>query len=195
MLELACGTGRLTTALALAGVEVVGLDNDPVMLAAARRHLRDHPHLTAAASWPLFLAADMRKFAIARRFNLVFVGYNSLQLLLSAADMTACLRGARRHLTPQGLVGVEVTDFQFGGADGPDEPDRPSVGPSLLPLADVDGIRLSGSLIHDLAGRTSRYRRHFAGDGWVLDDEIVVRSLDRHELEGLFQQAGLTPAQ
>lgn len=173
---------------------MVGLDNDPVMLAAANRwrHLPNRPPPT---NTPVFMAADMRRFAVARRFKLIFVAYNSLQLLLAPGDMTACLRRARQHLTPDGLVGVEVTDFQLGGVDGPDEPDRPGEAPPLLLLADVEGIRLSGTLIHDLASRTSLYRRHFSGDGWVRDNEIVVRSLDRPELETLFEQAGLTPTQ
>jgi hypothetical protein len=172
---------------------VVALDNDPVMLAAAIRQGHHLPNRPPPKDAPVFVAADMRRFAIARRFKLVFVAYNSLQLLLAPGDITACLSRARQHLTPDGLLGVEVTDFQLGGADGPDEPVLPGAAPPLLPLADVEGINLSGNLIHDLATRTSRYFRHFSGDGWVVDNEIVVRSLDRPELETLFEQAGLTP--
>jgi hypothetical protein len=169
-------------ALAAAGLHVVGLDNDPVMLAAAKRQVAS---ALQPRAWPIFLAADMRCFAVARRFDLVFVGYNSLQLLSGPEDMTACLSLARHHLRPGGLVGVEITDFQSGGADGPED------GHSPIVLADADGIRLSGSLVHDLAGRTSCYRRHFEGNGWAVDNEVVVRSLDRRELEALFHQADL----
>jgi SAM-dependent methyltransferase len=195
VLELACGTGRLTHALAEAGIAVVGLDNDPVMLAAATAPAaapaaathpnRDWPNPERPnRDWPIFVAGDMRHFALDRRFGLVFVGYNSLQLLTDPHDMTACLRHAREHLAPGGRVGVEVTDFQVGGADGPGN------APELL--GEAEGIRLAGSLVHDLEARTSCYRRHFEGDGWAVDNEIVVRSIDRRELEDLFGQAGLT---
>jgi SAM-dependent methyltransferase len=191
VLELACGTGRLTHALAGAGLAVVGLDNDQVMLAAAAHRPR--------RTWPIFVAGDMRRFALHHRFALVFVGYNSLQLLTTPSEMTACLRLAREHLVPGGRVGVEVSDFQIGGADDPhNEPDahdapdnHDNVGNPEL-LGDAEGIRLAGSLVHDLGARTSRYRRHFSGEGWTVADEIVVRSLDRPELEGLFRAAGLT---
>ncbi|HEX9546546.1 MAG TPA: class I SAM-dependent methyltransferase, partial [Acidimicrobiales bacterium] len=46
-LELACGTGRVTHALAGAGIEIIGLDNDPDMLTVAnarRSQGRDHAH-------------------------------------------------------------------------------------------------------------------------------------------------------
>ncbi len=132
----------------------------------------------------------MRRFAFAHRFGLVFVGYNSLQLLTTPSEMTTCLRLAREHLAPGGRVGVEVSDFQVGGADGPPDGHENGNKPELL--GDAEGIRLAGSLVHDLGARTSRYRRHFSGDGWTVDNEIVVRSLDRPELEGLFRAAGLT---
>ena len=187
VLELACGTGRLTLPLARAGVPIVGLDNDPDMLAAAQRRAKAE----SLSNAPAFLAADMRRFALAQRFPLVFIGYNSLQLLTDRSEMTACLRHARRHLAPGGRVGLEVTDFQVGGADGPPDP-RDSDAP--IALAEAEGIRLSGTLVHDFATRTSRYRRIFEGPGWRREDELVMRSLDLAELSALLSHAGLTLA-
>ncbi|MDQ1427352.1 MAG: hypothetical protein QOK39_828 [Acidimicrobiaceae bacterium] len=183
VLELACGTGRLTVPLAAAGAPIVGLDNNRAMLAAARR--RSHHSRAIRGHPPLFVATDMRRFALAARFGLVFVGYNSLQLLTAAGDMVACLTAARQHLRPDGLVGVEVTDFQAGAADDD------KGGDDWLPLGAAEGIRLEGTLVHNPRDRTSRYRRHFAGDGWTVDDEVVVRSLDRRELGVLLDDAGL----
>jgi len=182
VLELACGTGRLTGALAAGGVRIVGLDNDRTMLATAKRRCRRR----SPGAWPIFVAADMRRFALARRYPLVFIGYNSLQLLTAAGEMVDALVVAREHLAAGGLVGVEVTDFQRGGADGPED----GISPQLL--AEADGIRLSGTLVHDLANRTSRYRRHFAGDGWSRQSDVIVRSVDLAELKSLFVDAGLS---
>jgi SAM-dependent methyltransferase len=198
VLELACGTGRITTPLARHGVPIVGLDNDPAMLRAAQRHAGPGPGAGAGAGAeaggasyrPLFVAADMRQFALACRFQLVFVAYNSLQLLTTPADTVACLTAARQHLAAGGLVGVEVTDFQGGGADDDDSPSR-----DLVPLADAEGIHLSGNLVHDLKRRISRYRRHFTGEGWEVDNEVVVQSIDRPELSTLLAVAALEPVQ
>lgn len=182
VLELACGTGRLTLPLADAlDRPVVGLDRDPAMLRVARRRAATRP----VAQRPGFVAADMRQFALAARFGLVFVGYNSLQLLTRAGDMVACLTEARRHLAADGVIGVEVTDFQIGAADG-------GAATMDVPLGAAEGIRLYGDLAHDLAGRRSRYRRRFVGDGWTIENEVVVCSLDRGELQQLLAQARLT---
>jgi SAM-dependent methyltransferase len=192
VLELACGTGRLTIPLAQAGVEIVGVDNDPDMLAVAGRRARSarrspnlDERLDERLDGPLFVASDMRRFALARRFRLAFVGYNSIQLLTARDDMIACLASSRQHLAPDGRLALEVTDFQVDGADGP-EADG-----GLVPLAEADGIRLSASLEHDLGARTSRYRRHFDGDGWTVANDVVMRSLDRPELEALLHAADL----
>ena len=127
----------------------------------------------------------MRRFALARRFALVLVAYNSLQLLTTPGDIVACLQQAREHLTSRGTVAVEVTDFQVDGADGPDE------APMLL--ADAGGIRLWATLSHAFTERTSTYQRRFEGDGWAVESRLVVRSLDDTELASLLHRAGLRP--
>ena len=177
VLELACGTGRITVPVARSGQAIVGLDRDPVMLAALHRR-------RAGDRWPLTLAADMRHFALAARFGAIFVAYNSLQLLADTDEMAACLACARRHMAPGGVVGVEVTDFQAGGADG-------AAGAVDEVLAHAAGIGLSGRLVHDLAARTSSYRRRFSGPGWVFDDQVVLRSTGPAELDAIVGAAGL----
>lgn len=171
MLELAAGSGRVSLPLAAAGIGIVALDSDAVMLGRCN-----------GEGGPLAVVADMRRFALARRFAMVFVAYNSLQLLTSDQDMAACLTCARRHLAPSGFVGLEVTDFQAGAADG-------AVDEELL--GEAEGVRLIGTLVHDMDRRTSRYCRRFAGPGWSIEDEIELRSLDRGELEALLAAAGL----
>jgi SAM-dependent methyltransferase len=177
-LELACGTGRITVPLAEHGTAIFGLDRAPVMLAALHRRRNGAP-------WPQTIAADMRQFHLARLFGAVFVAYNSLQLLAGPEEMVACLACARRHLAPGGLFGAEVTDFQAGGADGP-------AGAVDEVLARAGGISLSGRLVHDMAARTSTYLRRFSGPGWLVEDQVVLRSVDGAELAAVFEAAGLT---
>ncbi|MDP9070354.1 MAG: methyltransferase domain-containing protein [Actinomycetota bacterium] len=166
VLELACGTGRLTVPL-----DAVGLDVDPAMLALARR--RGARRL---------VCADMRRFALARLFGLVAIPYNSIQLLVGAADLVACLRCAAGHLLAGGVLALEVTDFQLGAV-------RREVEPQLLAAA--AGVTLHGSLRHDLERRTTTYRRRFEEGGCLRVDEVRLRCLDRDELGGLVEQAGL----
>lgn len=170
VLELACGTGRITARLQAAGHDIVGLDLDADMLAAARR-----------AGVRKLVQADMRRFSLRSRFGLVFVAYNSLQLLLDDQDRLACLRCALAHLRSGSFLALELTDFQAGDVD-------PWVEPELL--ASAGGVRLWGSLVHDTAARVTRYRRRYEADGDVLEDEVVLHSLPPGGAADLLARAG-----
>ncbi len=166
VLELGCGTGRLTVPLG-----AVGIDNDPVMLAAARR--RGARRL---------VCADMRSFALAGRFAVVAIPYNGLQLLVDDDDVLACLRSAASHLGAGGALALEVTDFQAGAV-------TTSAGPELLGSA--DGVTLHGAVVHDLSRRVTTYHRRFQEDGRARVDHVHLRCLRREELELLLLAAGL----
>ncbi|WP_426957979.1 class I SAM-dependent methyltransferase [Muricoccus radiodurans] len=102
VLELACGTGRLTLPLARAGCDVVGLDSSSAMLAAARRKAGEESLSMH------FIAGDMRDFDLRQQFALVVVSCNSLAHLLTAEEVQACLTCVRRHLAPGGVLAFDV---------------------------------------------------------------------------------------
>jgi SAM-dependent methyltransferase len=102
VLELACGSGRLTLPLARDGHAVVGLDQSEAMLTAARDKAR------AAGVGVELIAGDMRDFALGRAFSLVMVAQNSLLHLLTTDDLVRCLRRVREHLAPGGRFAFDV---------------------------------------------------------------------------------------
>jgi SAM-dependent methyltransferase len=188
-LELASGTGRVSLRLAAAGIDVVGLDLDPSMLTFAAREQASSRH-GPRRDGARFLAGDMRRFSLHRRFGAVLIPYNSLQLLTDLADQRACLALAAAHLAEGGVVGLEVTDFQQGAA-------RTAVDDEVLQrgwLGD-DLVTLIGSLSHDLATRVSRYRRRFVTSAWTVEDEAAIRSVNESELADLLTMTGLAPLQ
>ena len=107
VLELAAGSGRLAVPLALAGHEVVALDNDSAMLArasaawAARRGRRPADRLRT-------VEADLTTARLEERFGLVFIGLNSLFLLPGPDAQAAAFRTIAAHLRPDGLAVVDV---------------------------------------------------------------------------------------
>lgn len=108
VLEIGCGTGRVALAVAAAGLDIVGLDVSPEMLAQASAKRAALPPETAAR---IQLArGDMRDFALARRFATVIVPFRSFHLLLSEADQRRCLAGIARHLDPGGRVAIHLFD-------------------------------------------------------------------------------------
>lgn len=102
VLELACGTGRLTLPLARDGHEVVGLDASGAMLEAARGKAAQ------LGLRPGFVLGDMRDFDLGRRFGLVVISCNSLAHLTDRDDLRACLAAVRRHLAPGGALAFDV---------------------------------------------------------------------------------------
>ena len=96
VLELGCGTGRVTIPIAQAGVEAVGIDNARAMLDVARRKA------AAAGVAVRWVTADMAAFQLDQRFGLVIIPFRSFLHLLTEADQLACLRRVYEHLLPGG---------------------------------------------------------------------------------------------
>jgi ubiquinone/menaquinone biosynthesis C-methylase UbiE len=96
VLELACGTGRLTIPLAQEGITITGLDIVPGMLARARAKAEKAGN--PPISW---IEADARTFQLETQFKVIFAcGF--FQHLLERADQEAVLRNVRARLASGG---------------------------------------------------------------------------------------------
>jgi SAM-dependent methyltransferase len=108
MLELACGTGRLTIPLARLGVaeEVVALDRSAPFLERLRSRLAPGDPVTIVES-------DMRAPALEGSFDLIVVPFNSLAYLTSRASRIDCLRAARSLLAPGGRFAFDIVQPRY----------------------------------------------------------------------------------
>lgn len=102
ILECACGTGRITIALAKAGFHVVGIDASSRMLEVAREKLRKES--PAVRSRVRLARGDMRELHMDNRFGLCLVPFGSFLHLLSIEDRTRTLKSIREHLEPGGRL-------------------------------------------------------------------------------------------
>lgn len=102
VLDLACGTGRLTRAIAAQGLAVTGLDLSRPMLERARRLARQQG---VAVEW---IEGDIARFDLGRRFRLALMTAHAFQALLDEADQRACLARVAAHLESGGLFAFEV---------------------------------------------------------------------------------------
>lgn len=107
VLELGCGTGRLTIPLAREGFAMTGLDITPAMLARAREKSRGLP-----IEW---VEADARAFHLSRHFPLIFESGATFQHMHLRADQEALLACVRAHLAPGGrfVCGVLFPSFEM----------------------------------------------------------------------------------
>ena len=98
VLDAGCGTGRVSRELARRGVDVVGVDLDPDMLATARRR---SPELR-------WVEADLASFDLTRTFDLA-VAAGNVMILLAPGTEPAVLTNLARHVRPGGVL---IAGFQ-----------------------------------------------------------------------------------
>jgi len=110
VLELACGSGRITQPLAeLAahqGFDLVGLDSTSEMLAEARRRYGELAQKVRARL--TFVEADMRSWSDSEKFDLIFSSCGSMTHLLTLQDQLTAWRRAHENLNPGGRFVVDV---------------------------------------------------------------------------------------
>ena len=104
VLELGCGTGRISIPLGRAGVPLVGIDRSAKMLARARTRVRRG----RLADRVRLIQGDIRFLPFPRTFALVMAPYGILQSLLREADLAATLADVRRVLDPGATFGMEL---------------------------------------------------------------------------------------
>jgi SAM-dependent methyltransferase len=205
VLELACGTGRLTLPLAGLGVaeEIVGLDSSAPFLEHAGRSLASTGSRNGAS--PVrFVEGDMRAAAAAvdGAFDLVILPFNSLAYVLDFDDRVATLRAARSLLAPGGRFAFDLVapryDF-LAEACGPCPPVRldadhpaPELGVARFIRTYVDTYDATTQTLNSL----NRYEIHHT-DGRV---EHRIGDVRWHihfpaELESLLALAGLRPVE
>jgi SAM-dependent methyltransferase len=104
VLELGCGTGRLTIPVARAGAEIVGIDRSEPMLTRARQRLR------RSRASALLVRGDIRHLPFRRRlrFSLVMAPYGMLQSLTRERDLGATLTAVHGVLPRGGLFAIDL---------------------------------------------------------------------------------------
>ena len=105
ILELGCGTGRISVPVASRGLAVCGIDRSASMLARARRKI-ERARLQARVR---LVRGDIRMLPFrAREFGLVMAPYGILQSLVRERDLRDALASVARVLARGGRFGVDL---------------------------------------------------------------------------------------
>jgi ubiquinone/menaquinone biosynthesis C-methylase UbiE len=108
VLELGCGTGRVSLPLARAGIDLVGIDRSAPMLDRARRRLTKSPTRQLTKSLR-FVRGDIRQLPFAdETFPMVLAPYGILQSLIRPRDLAATLTSVARVLAADGTFGIDL---------------------------------------------------------------------------------------
>jgi SAM-dependent methyltransferase len=105
VLDVGCGTGRVTFHLAGRGLRVVGVDLSPAMLERARQRAAHHNLDPAQLEW---VEANVTQLALDEDFGLAVFAYNGFMHLLRQADQVAALAHIAAHLKPGGGLAIDL---------------------------------------------------------------------------------------
>lgn len=97
ILELCCGTGRLTLPIAQDGYNICSVDYTSSMLEQAKIKASE------AGLDINFIEADIRALNLPEKFDLIFIPFNSIRHLYKNEDLFKALRGVKNHLKEDGL--------------------------------------------------------------------------------------------
>jgi SAM-dependent methyltransferase len=184
VLELACGTGRVSLVLAEAGFRVAGLDRSEGMLGEARRKSHE---AGLDVEW---VAADMRDFELRRAFSLVILPGNALCHLLDLGGFESCMAHVRKHLAPHGRFAIDVFVPKMGllincpGARSP-----------FAEYDDPEGrgrIVVTESYVYERDTQIKRVTFHRAIPGVTeeVDSQLNLRMFFPQELDALLKYNG-----
>lgn len=114
VLDAGCGTGRLTMALAKAGLDVTGFDLSPEMLERA-------VSLSEAEGLDIeWILGDVRAMQLGRTFRLILMTGHGFQHMLTDQHIGDFLDRMREHLLDDGYLVFETRNYaakDFGGSD------------------------------------------------------------------------------
>lgn len=99
VLELASGTGRLSKYITDLGLPYTGIDNSQSFLDVSIENLGNSG---------TFLLRDMRDFHLNKKFNFIFIGFNSFLHNLTDEDAVSCLTSIKTHLNDGGLFLLSI---------------------------------------------------------------------------------------
>jgi SAM-dependent methyltransferase len=193
VLELGCGTGRISLPLVRAGVSLVGLDRSAPMLDRARRGLT---RLTKSPTYKLtnsfdLVRGDIRMLPFApRTFSTVIAPYGVLQSLLADRDLVSALDSVARVLGPGGTFGLDLV---------PDVPNWREYSNRVQlrgPAGRGVHLTLIESVRQDRARRlttfTQRYVERRLGRSTEHRFELTFRTLSVQRMTDRLDRAGFT---
>jgi ubiquinone/menaquinone biosynthesis C-methylase UbiE len=160
VLELGCGTGRVTIPIAAAGVDITGVESSTAMLDIARRKAA----ALSEGSRPRLVEGDMRELSLGgQQFHLIIIPFRGFLALMTVEDQMSALSSISSHLAPGGklIFDVFVPDLDM----------LVQAGDTSYHLRDVVDAETGKRLV---LWHQSAYDNH----AQIIDARILVEELD-----------------
>ena len=191
VLELGCGTGRVSLPLARAEIHLVGIDRSAPMLDRAVKALRRRRTPDPTSRIPVqFVRGDIRALPFeAGAFSMVLAPYGILQSLIRPRDLTLTLASVARVLAAGGTLGIDLV---------PDVPKWREYRNRVQMRGRAGGadITLVESVSQDRANRLTtfeqRYIRRRGGRTTEHTFDLTFRTLSVPQMRRQLTRAGFT---
>jgi len=110
VLDLGCGTGKMTAVLAARGYDMIGVDGSAEMLSRAF----ERKYECEGGERMLFLQQDMRSFELYGTVGAVVSTLDCINYLTNEADLARCFALVHNYLDPDGIFLFDVnTPYKF----------------------------------------------------------------------------------
>ena len=121
ILDLGCGTGKLTRLMAKEGYDMIGIDMSYDMLDIAREQemlaqmeVMDQMEAMDQGREILYLQQDMREFELYGTVRAIYSSCDCINYLMEEEDVEAVFRLANNYLDPEGLFIFDVnTPYKY----------------------------------------------------------------------------------
>ena len=170
ILELGCGTGRVSRALAADGYSLTGIDLSLPMLAAAG--------LAASAPAPHYACMNMTALAFRTSFGAIIAPYNTLNLLTNPEGLRACLSQVQHLLAEDGafLLQLYIPDPELLALEGKkrfqfqifDRPDGSKIIKEIL-----KSIAPQSCLVDIVERYRLRFRKDLPNEDWEYAYQVL----------------------
>lgn len=183
VLELGCGTGRVSLPMAQTGASVTGVDLSRPMLARLRARI---PADLAVE----IVHGDFRHLDLGRTFPLVVLPFNAFHHLYTTAEALSFLERVKTHLHPDGRFGLDmlVPDFRFFERE-------PEGVYEMRTYPDPDGgtMKTWENGWYDPIAQVNHVRYHYQrADGRQQLIEVPMRMWYPQEIFALLRESGWT---
>ena len=188
VLELGCGNGRVTLPLARAGLQVVGVDLFPPMLAAARKRLAAEP--VEVQQRVRLEQGDMREFDPGIAIGCAIIPANTFGVLLTQEDQQRTLACVRSRLMPGGRLAFDYRSLPADWLEGrhETEPVRRTSADGSVDFTEERVFEFDPE--RRIIRSTNIYRFHRPEGLGRMVEYVLFRALSQAEVDDMLTKSG-----
>lgn len=183
ILELACGTGRITIPLAEKGFDVTGLDISEPMLDLA---IKKSAEKDVRINW---VKADFRDFHLGMKANLILLPFSSIAHIHDLEGLKGCFSCVGEHMTDKGRFIIDYFNPRLDFLLRDPKEQR-----SITSYSDPDGkgiVEILETNVYDLKNQINRIKWAYKIEESIISEkDLNMRIFYPQELDALVELNG-----